>query len=92
MHFLVRFVQISIDWADKLLGVCRFVGIGDKEEKTSSEVESITGDVATKGRRLFSFKTIKLVMVLNLNHLNLYWLDLKMSCLLIVTLHYHHLP
>jgi len=38
---------------DKIFGVCKFVEIGDKEEKTSSEVESISGDMATKGRGLF---------------------------------------
>jgi len=41
---------------DRIFGVFKFVGIGDKEEKTFSEVESITGDMATKGRGLFSFK------------------------------------
>ena len=43
-------------FGDKILGVCKFVGIGDKEEKTSSEVESITGDMAKNGRGLFPSK------------------------------------
>ena len=45
--------------ANRIFGVCKLVGMGDKEEKTFSEVESITGDMATKGRGLFSFENNK---------------------------------